>query len=101
VDGSSLIFRAFYALPPDKIKAADGRPVNAVRGSLDNLARLISDRRPRAIALATDEDWRPAWRVEALPGYKAHRVAEPVPPTAADNRSARGRWCPGDRPRRV
>ena len=80
VDGSSLIFRAFYALPPDKIKAADGRPVNAVRGSLDNLARLISDRRPRAVALATDEDWRPAWRVEALPGYKAHRVAEPVPP---------------------
>lgn len=61
-------------------RAPDGRQVNAVRGTLDSLARLLETRRPRSLALATDEDWRPAFRVEALPSYKAHRVAEPVPP---------------------
>lgn len=79
VDGSSLIFRAFYGVP-QTMRAPDGRPVNAVRGFLDNLARLVTDRRPRLVAVASDEDWRPAWRVQLLPSYKAHRTAEPVPP---------------------
>jgi 5'-3' exonuclease len=47
---------------------------------LDALSRLITARRPRSVAIATDEDWRPAFRVKAMPSYKAHRVAEPVPP---------------------
>lgn len=41
---------------------------------------MITERKPRHVALTTDEDWRPDWRVELIPGYKAHRVAEPVPP---------------------
>jgi 5'-3' exonuclease len=79
VDGSSLIFRAFYGVP-QTTRAPDGTLVNAVRGTLDTLARLITERRPKRTALATDEDWRPDWRVELLPSYKEHRTAEPVPP---------------------
>jgi 5'-3' exonuclease len=79
VDGSSLIFRAFYGVP-QTTKAPDGTLVNAVRGTLETLARLITDRRPKRLALTTDEDWRPEWRVELLPSYKVHRTAEPVPP---------------------
>ena len=79
VDGSSLIFRAFYGVP-STVVAPDGRQVNAVRGFLETLTRLLYARRPGRLAIATDEDWRPAWRVELLPGYKLHRTAEPVPP---------------------
>jgi 5'-3' exonuclease len=79
VDGSSLIFRAFHGVPRS-VRAPDGRPVNAVRGFVDNLARLVSSRQPRHLAVASDEDWRPAWRVELIPSYKAHRTAEPIPP---------------------
>jgi 5'-3' exonuclease len=79
VDGSSLIFRAFYGVP-SSIRSPDGKPVNAVRGFMDRLARLVNDRRPGRIAVASDEDWRPRWRVDLIPSYKAHRVAEPVPP---------------------
>jgi 5'-3' exonuclease len=79
VDGSSLIFRAFYGVP-QTTRAPDGTLVNAVRGTLDTLARLITERKPKRLALATDEDWRPDWRVDLLPSYKEHRTAEPVPP---------------------
>jgi 5'-3' exonuclease len=79
VDGSSLIFRAFYGVP-QTTRAPDGTLVNAVRGTLDTLARLVTERKPKQIALGTDEDWRPDWRVELLPSYKEHRTAEPVPP---------------------
>src|ERR1017187_3674748 len=79
VDGSSLIFRAFHGVPRS-VRSPDGRPVNAVRGFTDTLARLVLSRRPRRLAVASDEDWRPAWRVELIPSYKAHRTAEPIPP---------------------
>ena len=79
VDGSSLIFRAFYGIP-QTMRAPDGTLINAVRGFMDNLARYIVDRCPRHVAVATDEDWRPDWRVDLIPSYKEHRTAEPVPP---------------------
>jgi 5'-3' exonuclease len=79
VDGSSLIFRAYYGVP-NTMRSPDGRPVNAVRGFMDRLATLIVERRPARLAVASDEDWRPRWRVELIPSYKAHRVAEPIPP---------------------
>jgi 5'-3' exonuclease len=62
------------------MRAPDGTLVNAVRGSMDNLARYITERRPRHVAVTTDEDWRPDWRVELIPSYKEHRTGEPVPP---------------------
>ena len=79
VDGSSMFFRAFYAIP-QTMRGPDGTLVNAVRGTLDTLARYVSDRKPRHLAFTTDEDWRPDWRVELIPGYKEQRVAEPIPP---------------------
>ena len=79
VDGSSMFFRAFYAIP-QTMRGPDGTLVNAVRGTLDTLARYVTDRRPRHLAFTTDEDWRPAWRVELIKGYKEHRTAEPIPP---------------------
>ena len=81
VDGSSAIFRAFYGVP-QTFRAPNGFLVNAVRGTLDRLASVITERKPSHVALTTDEDWRPDWRVDLIPGYKAHRVAEPVPPAA-------------------
>ena len=74
LDTPSLYFRAFFGVP-DSMTAPDGSPINAVRGLLDFIARLVSDRQPRRLVAAMDNDWRPAFRVEALPSYKAHRVA--------------------------
>ena len=62
------------------MRSPDGRSVNAVQGIMETLTRLITTRQPQHIAVADDEDWRPAWRVELIPGYKAHRTTEPVPP---------------------
>jgi 5'-3' exonuclease len=74
LDSASLYFRAFYGVPTS-VAAPDGRPINAVRGFLDMAARLIADRRPGRCVCCLDEDWRPAFRTDALPGYKRHRVA--------------------------
>jgi 5'-3' exonuclease len=79
VDGSSMFFRAFYAIP-QTMRGPDGKLNNAVRGTLDTLARYVTDRKPLHVAFTTDEDWRPAWRVDLIKGYKEHRVAEPIPP---------------------
>ncbi|MGA2012951.1 MAG: flap endonuclease [Solirubrobacteraceae bacterium] len=78
VDGSSLIFRAYYgALASAR---ASGRPgAGAIGGFLGRLAQLITDRRARRLVIADDWAWRPQWRVELIAGYKAHRVPEPVP----------------------
>ncbi|MEW2359802.1 5'-3' exonuclease [Spirillospora sp. NPDC029432] len=75
LDTPSLYFRAFFGVP-ESVKAPDGTPVNAVRGLVDMIARLVQDRRPDRLVCCMDADWRPAFRVEALPSYKAHRVAE-------------------------
>ncbi|MGO4595646.1 5'-3' exonuclease H3TH domain-containing protein [Leifsonia sp. 2TAF2] len=78
LDSASLYFRAFYGVP-DTVKAPDGTPVNAVRGFLDIIAKLVTDYRPSALIACWDDDWRPGWRVELIPSYKAHRVAKAVP----------------------
>jgi 5'-3' exonuclease len=79
VDGSSLIFRAFYGVPKT-VRSPDGRLINAARGFLETLTRLLGTRQPHHLAVASDADWRPVWRVALIPGYKAQRVAEPIPP---------------------
>ncbi len=72
LDSASMYFRAFYGVP--EIKAPDGTPVNAVRGLVDFIARLVGDYRPTHLVACWDNDWRPQWRVDLLPSYKAHRV---------------------------
>ncbi|RKN38169.1 5'-3' exonuclease [Streptomyces hoynatensis] len=78
LDTASLYFRAYFGVP-ETVRAPDGTPVNAVRGLLDFIARLVADHRPDDLVACLDADWRPAWRVELIPSYKAHRVAEESP----------------------
>ncbi|MFF0813689.1 5'-3' exonuclease H3TH domain-containing protein [Rhodococcus sp. NPDC003318] len=75
LDGASLWFRAYYALP-ESFTARDGRPVNAVRGFTDMVASLITRHQPGRLVVCLDLDWRPQFRVDLVPSYKAHRVAE-------------------------
>ncbi len=77
LDTASLYFRAFFGVP-DTVKAPDGTPVNAVRGLLDFIARLVSTHEPTDLVCCWDNDWRPQWRVDLIPSYKAHRVERPV-----------------------
>jgi 5'-3' exonuclease len=75
IDAASLYFRAYFGIPESAARAADGTPVNAVRGFLDMLATLVRTRRPDRMVCALDESWRPVWRVELIPSYKAHRLS--------------------------
>jgi 5'-3' exonuclease len=77
LDSASLYFRAYYGVP-DTVKAPDGRPVNAVRGFLDMIAKLVAAYEPTHLVACWDDDWRPQWRVDLIPSYKAHRVVEVV-----------------------
>ncbi|MFG6501820.1 5'-3' exonuclease H3TH domain-containing protein [Microbacterium sp. P05] len=77
LDSASLYFRAFYGVP-DTVKAPDGTPVNAARGFLDIIAKLVTMYEPTHLVACWDDDWRPQWRVDLIPSYKTHRVAEVV-----------------------
>ncbi|WP_091446941.1 5'-3' exonuclease [Actinokineospora iranica] len=76
LDSASLYFRSFFALP-QSMTSPDGVPVNAVRGFAGMIAQVIADRRPARLVACLDADWRPAFRVAAIPSYKAQRVADP------------------------
>jgi 5'-3' exonuclease len=86
LDTPSLYFRAYYGVP-ESMKAPDGMPVNAVRGLIDMMATLVRAHSPGELVACMDADWRPAFRVAAIPSYKLHRVAtgdeEQVPDTLA------------------
>jgi 5'-3' exonuclease len=84
LDSASMYFRAFYGVPPESMTAPDGSPVNAVRGFLDMIARLVRAREPARLVACLDASWRPAFRVAAISTYKEHRAnpdgSEQVPP---------------------
>ena len=73
LDSASLWYRAYYGMP-DTLMAPDGTPVNAIRGYIDMTARLISIYKPNRLVACLDGDWRPSWRVELFPEYKANRL---------------------------
>lgn len=77
LDTASLYFRAFYGVP-DKVTAPDGSPINAARGLLDIIAKLVTLYEPTHVVACWDDDWRPQWRVDLIPTYKTHRVVEVV-----------------------
>lgn len=79
LDTAAMYFRAFYGVP-DTVRAPDGTPVNAVRGLLDMIGRLVAEFEPDALIACWDDDWRPQWRVDLVPSYKTHRVAEAADP---------------------
>jgi 5'-3' exonuclease len=83
LDGASMWFRSYFGVP-SSITAPDGRPVNAVRGFLDAVATVITRERPTRLVVCRDDDWRPQWRVDLIPSYKAHRVAAEEPVGQAD-----------------
>jgi 5'-3' exonuclease len=76
LDTASMYFRAFFGVP--EYLAPDGTNVNAVRGLLGYIARLVEEYRPTELVCCWDNDWRPQWRVDLIPSYKAHRVVEEV-----------------------
>ena len=82
LDTASLYFRAFYGVP-DKVRAPDGTPINAVRGLLDIITKLVTTYRPTSVIACWDDAWRPTWRTALVPSYKEHRVIG----TAADGTS--------------
>ena len=83
LDAPSLWYRAFHGIP-SSVVAPDGTPIGAVRGFVDNVARIVRDTRPARLVACLDYDWRPAFRVQAVPTYKLHRTvaggAEDEPP---------------------
>lgn len=74
LDAASLYFRAFHGVP-DRRRSPEEPPTNAVRGFLAMVATLVGAHRPTHLVACWDHDWRPAFRVAALPAYKAHRLA--------------------------
>ena len=78
LDTASLYFRAFFGVP-DSLRAPDGTPVNAVRGLMDFISRLVGEYDPTHLACCWDDDWRPQWRVDLIPSYKSHRVVTAIP----------------------
>ena len=86
LDSPALWYRAFYGVP-DSVRSPQGEPVNAVRGFLDLVARVVRENQPSRLVAAVDLDWRPAFRVAAVPSYKLHRTvaggAEAEPPALA------------------
>ena len=96
LDSASLWYRAYYGMP-DTLVNSEGAPVHAIRGFLDMSARLISQYKPTRLVACLDGDWRPSWRVDLFPEYKANRVdvegdeeAEPEIPILLDVLEALG-----------
>ena len=76
IDGHSMAFRAFYALPPDNFVTATGQHTNAVYGFVSMLTRLLETERPTHVAVAFDVS-RHSFRTEEYPDYKGTRDATP------------------------
>lgn len=75
LDSASLWYRAYYGMP-DTLVSPSGMPVNAIRGYLDMVARLVGMYSPNRIVACIEGDWRPSWRVELFPDYKANRLED-------------------------
>ena len=73
LDSASLWYRAYFGMP-DTLLSPSGEPVNAIRGYLDMTSRLISIYKPNRLVACIEGDWRPSWRVELFPAYKANRL---------------------------
>ena len=74
IDGNSLAYRAFFALP-ESIATADGRPTNAIYGFASMMAKLLVDYTPGTVIVAWDKGW--SGREKEYPEYKAGRKSRP------------------------
>ncbi len=75
LDSASLWYRAYYGMP-DTLLSPHGEPINAIKGFLDMSSRLITQYQPSRLVACLEGDWRPSWRVDLFPGYKANRLDE-------------------------
>jgi 5'-3' exonuclease len=75
LDSASLYFRAFFGVPDQRSDPSEP-PTNAIRGFLDMIASLITTHQPTHFVACWDNDWRPQFRVDAIPTYKTHRLAD-------------------------
>jgi 5'-3' exonuclease len=76
LDVSSLMYRSFFAMG-QTVASPAGRPVGAVYGYLDMVARLLVSRKPDEMVHAYDHEWRPVARTDLYAGYKANRPPDP------------------------
>ncbi|MFK3621479.1 DNA polymerase I [Corynebacterium hesseae] len=76
IDGHSMAFRAFYALPAENFSTSGGQHTNAVYGFLSMLANILAEEKPDFVAVAFDVG-RKTFRTEMFPDYKAQREAAP------------------------
>lgn len=77
VDGHSLAYRAFYALPVENFASPDGQPTNAIHGFISMLLQVVESEKPTHVAVAFDVS-RETFRRAEFPQYKANRSASPV-----------------------
>ena len=76
IDGHSMAYRAFYALPAENFKTSSGQPTNAIYGFASMLINLIKEEKPSHIAVAFDVS-RKTFRTQLFPEYKANRASTP------------------------
>ena len=76
VDGHSLAYRAFYALPVENFLSPDGQPTNAIHGFVSMLLQVVEAENPTHIAVAFDVS-RETFRRAEFPDYKANRAKSP------------------------
>ncbi|AIU32584.1 MULTISPECIES: DNA polymerase I [Corynebacterium] len=76
IDGHSMAFRAFYALPAENFSTSGGQATNAVYGFLSMLSSLLNEEKPSHVAVAFDIG-RKTFRTDMFPEYKAQREATP------------------------
>ena len=76
IDGHSMAYRAFYALPAENFKTSTGQPTNAIYGFASMLINLIKEEKPTHIAVAFDVSRR-TFRTEKFADYKANRASTP------------------------
>jgi DNA polymerase-1 len=76
IDGHSMAYRAFYALPVENFKSSSGQPTNAIYGFASMIINLIKEEKPTHIAVAFDVS-RKTFRTEKFPEYKAQRASTP------------------------
>ncbi len=77
MDGHSLAYRAFFALPAENFTTATGQPTNAIYGFASMLANTLRDEAPTHFAVAFDVS-RKTWRSEEFTEYKANRSKTPT-----------------------
>ena len=77
LDGHSLAYRAFYALPVENFSTSTGQPTNAVYGFTSMLVNLLRDEKPTHVAVAFDVS-RKSFRTDRFPDYKATRASSPA-----------------------